>query len=74
MNPSSKQPTHWRAFIQGRQIGFGYQSREEAANAAQLYFEENDDGSGLPDIMIRDSRIPERKVRILKIRQGEQIL
>jgi|GEM_PF-4269793 len=73
MNPSSKQPTHWRAFVQGQQIGSGYQSREEAIQAARLYFEDNDNGSAIPDIGARASSLPSRKVRIRKFREGARI-
>ena len=69
MKSDSKQPTQWRAFVQGRQIGFGYSSREEAIDAGRLYFEEHDDGTETPDIIAMKSRMPERKVRIEKTRK-----
>jgi len=54
--------TNWRAFVQGKQIGTGYQSRTEALEAAQRYFDkEENDGSSLPNLDARASCLPIKK-------------
>jgi hypothetical protein len=51
----------WRAFAQGKQIGSGYASKTEALEAAQEFFDKEDDGSTTPNLIARPSSLPIKK-------------
>jgi len=61
MTTQRAKPTHWRAFVQGKQIGTGYKSRIEALEAAQEFFDKEDDGSSAPNLDARPSSLPIKK-------------
>jgi len=51
----------WRAFVQGNQIGSDYVSKSQALEAAQEFFDKEDDGSAVPNLIARPSSLPIKK-------------